>query len=73
MAGYADWMKELLTPVPDGRYKLTTFAADEVRGTVVATAEFHGTQIGEGGPHPSDGFDQGFRSVPCWLRSAQRT
>ena len=47
---YAEWMKGLLTPVPDGRYKLTAFAADEARGTVVASAEFHGMQTGEGGP-----------------------
>ena len=50
LAAYADWMKGLLTPVPDGRYHLTAFAADEARGTVVAAAEFHGTQTGEGGP-----------------------
>lgn len=50
LAEYAEWMKGLLTPVPDGRYKLTAFAADEERGTVVAAAEFHGTQTGEGGP-----------------------
>jgi ketosteroid isomerase-like protein len=50
LAAYADWMKGLLTPIPDGHYKLTAFAADEARGTVVAAAEFHGTQTGEGGP-----------------------
>ncbi|WP_299779471.1 ester cyclase [uncultured Roseobacter sp.] len=50
LAAYADWMKGLLTPVPDGRYKLTGFALDYARGTVVAAAEFHGTQTGEGGP-----------------------
>ena len=50
LAEYVEWMKGLLTPVPDGRYNLTAFAADEVRGTVVACAEFHGTQTGEGGP-----------------------
>jgi len=55
LAAYADWMQGLLTPVPDGRYKLTAFAADEARGTVVATAEFHGTQTGEGGPVPPTG------------------
>lgn len=55
LAAYADWMKGLLTPVPDGRYKLTAFAADEARGTVVAAAEFHGTQTGEGGPVPPTG------------------
>ena len=55
LAAYADWMKGLFTPVPDGRYKLTGFAADEARGTVVATAEFHGTQTGDGGPVPPTG------------------
>lgn len=55
LAAYADWMKGLLTPVPDGRYVLTAFAADEARGTVVAAAEFHGTQTGEGGPVPPTG------------------
>lgn len=47
---YVEWMKGLLTPVPDGRYVLTAFAYDEARETVVAAAEFHGTQTGEGGP-----------------------
>jgi len=50
LADYAEWMKGLLTPVPDGRYELTAFALDEARGTVVAAAEFHGTQTGTGGP-----------------------
>ncbi|MFT6076375.1 MAG: ketosteroid isomerase-like protein [Yoonia sp.] len=55
LAAYADWMKGLLTPVPDGRYVLTAFAVDEARSTVVATAEFHGTQTAEGGPVPPTG------------------
>jgi predicted ester cyclase len=55
LAGYADWMKGLLTPIPDGHYKLTAFAMDQARGTVVAAAEFHGTQTGEGGPVPPTG------------------
>ncbi|MFK7751100.1 MAG: ester cyclase [Sedimentitalea sp.] len=50
LAAYADWMKGLLTPVPDGRYVLTAFAWDAARSTAVASAEFHGTQTGEGGP-----------------------
>lgn len=50
IADYAEWMKGLLTPVPDGRYALTAFALDEARGTVVAAAQFLGTQTGEGGP-----------------------
>ncbi|WP_300034455.1 nuclear transport factor 2 family protein [uncultured Roseobacter sp.] len=50
LAAYADWMKGLLTPVPDGRYVLTAFAVDEARSCVIAAAEFHGTHTGEGGP-----------------------
>ena len=50
LAAYAEWMKGLLGPVPDGRYELTAFASDAARKTVVATAVFHGTQTGAGGP-----------------------
>lgn len=50
LSDYAEWMKGLLTPVPDGRYVLKAFAFDETHGTAVAAAEFHGTQTGEGGP-----------------------
>ncbi len=55
LAAYAEWMKGLLTPIPDGHYVLKAFAVDEARGTVVAAAEFHGTQSGEGGPVPPTG------------------
>lgn len=48
-------MKGLLTPIPDGRYELKAFAADEVRNIVLAFAVFHGTQTGEGGPIPATG------------------
>ena len=55
LAAYCDWMKGLLTPVPDGHYELTGFATDSCRNTVIATAIFHGTQTGEGGPVPPTG------------------
>jgi predicted ester cyclase len=55
LAGYADWMKGLLGPIPDGRYELKAFAEDAERGTVVAAAVFHGTQTGAGGPVPPTG------------------
>ena len=55
LAGYADWMKGLFGPIPDGRYELEAFAEDAERGTVVAAAVFHGTQTGEGGPVPPTG------------------
>lgn len=50
LADYTEWMKGLLTPIPDGRYELTGFAMDEDRGTAVSSAVFHGTQTGDGGP-----------------------
>ena len=55
LAGYADWMKGLLVPVPDGRYELTAFASDEGRNSVVAAAIFHGTHTADGGPVPATG------------------
>ena len=48
--GYSEWMKNLLTPIPDGRYELKFFAEDEERNCVAAFAVFHGTQTGSGGP-----------------------
>jgi len=55
LPAYVEWMKALLTPIPDGRYVLKAFATDEARGTVVGVAEFHGTHTGEGGPVASTG------------------
>ena len=54
LEGYAEWMKSILGPIPDGHYALTGFAADEERQTVIATAVFHGTNTGEG-PVPATG------------------
>jgi predicted ester cyclase len=48
--GYTEWMKNLLTPIPDGRYELKSFSLDEERQCVTAFAVFHGTQTGPGGP-----------------------
>ena len=55
LEGYTEWMKGLLTPVPDGRYELRSFAVDEDRNNVSAFAVFHGTHTGEGGPVPPTG------------------
>jgi predicted ester cyclase len=52
---YADWMKSLFTPLPDGRYEVKSFAADEERNNVIAYAIFSGTHTGEGGPCPPTG------------------
>ena len=55
LEAYAEWMKGLLGPIPDGRYELTGFAMDEGRVTAVAAAVFHGTHTGDGGPIPPTG------------------
>ncbi len=47
---YSEWMKNLLTPVPDGHYELKFMAEDKQRSCVAAFAVFHGTQTGPGGP-----------------------
>lgn len=50
LEAYTNWMKGLLTPVPDGTYELRSFAVDEDRRNVTAYAVFRGTHTGEGGP-----------------------
>jgi len=55
LQAYTDWMKGLLTPVPDGRYEVRSFAVDEERNNVTAYAVFRGTHTGQGGPVPATG------------------
>jgi predicted ester cyclase len=50
LEGYCEWMKNLLTPIPDGHYDLKFMAEDTERSRVAAFAVFHGTQTGPGGP-----------------------
>ena len=52
---YTDWMKGLLTVLPDGNYELKSFAVDHERNNVIAYAVFYGTHTGEGGPVPPTG------------------
>ncbi|MDU9002601.1 ester cyclase [Sedimentitalea todarodis] len=47
--GYAEWMKGLFVPVPDGHYELKSFAEDEEHGKVIAAAVFHGTHTVDAG------------------------
>jgi predicted ester cyclase len=49
---YADWMKGLLSFMPDGRYAVKSFATDEQRRNVCAYGVFSATHTGEGGPLP---------------------
>jgi ketosteroid isomerase-like protein len=50
LEAYAEWMKGLLVPLPDGRYELKGFALDAERDIVLGFAVFHGTHTGDGGP-----------------------
>jgi predicted ester cyclase len=52
---YTDWMKGLLTFIPDGRYEVKSFATDEGRQSVCAYGVFSGTHSGPGGPCPPTG------------------
>ena len=52
---YTDWMKGLLTFMPDGRYELKSFATDTARNNVCAYGVFSATHTGQGGPCPPTG------------------
>jgi len=49
LAEYADWMKGLMTIMPDGSYEVKSFATDSERNNVAAYAVFSGTHTGPGG------------------------
>ena len=55
LAQYTDWMKGILTLLPDAHYEVKSFAADTARNNVAAYGVFHGTHTGEGGPVPPTG------------------
>ena len=55
LKGYADWMRDLLIPIPDMRYELKSFSTDEAQSVVTAFAVVHGTQSGPGPVDPPTG------------------
>jgi predicted ester cyclase len=55
LAGYTDWMKGLLTFMPDGRYEVQSFATDEQRQNISAYGIFSATHSADGGPCPPTG------------------
>jgi predicted ester cyclase len=55
LQAYTEWMKGLLTFMPDGRYVVKSFATDNERGSVCAYGVFSATHTGEGGPCPPTG------------------
>jgi len=53
---YTEWMKGLMSILPDGTAEVRSFAVDEKRNNVAAFGVFRGTHTGEGGrcPRPVD-------------------
>ena len=52
---YTDWMKGLMSILPDGKYEVKSFAMDDERKNVCAYGVFSGTHTGQGGPCPPTG------------------
>src|SRR5258708_29217643 len=52
LEAYTEWMKGLMTILPDGNAEVRSFAVDETRNNVAAFGVFRGTHTGEGGPVP---------------------
>jgi predicted ester cyclase len=52
---YTEWMKGMLSVLPDARYEVRAFGTDEERDSVAAYGVFSGTHTGEGGPVPPTG------------------
>src|ERR1700742_1046593 len=55
LEAYTEWMKNLLTPLPDGTAEVRSFAVDDKRNNVTAYGVFRGTHTGDGGPVPPTG------------------
>jgi predicted ester cyclase len=55
LAQYTEWMKGIMTVLPDARYEIKSFALDTARNNVAAYAVFEATHTGPGGPVPPTG------------------
>jgi predicted ester cyclase len=55
LSQYTDWMKGLMTIMPNGHYEVQSFASDVERNNVAAYGVFSGTHTGPGGPCPPTG------------------
>ena len=55
LAQYTDWMKGLMTIMPNATYQVKSFATDPERANVAAYGVFSGTHTGPGGPCPPTG------------------
>ena len=65
LAQYTDWMKGIMTVLPDGRYEVKSFATDAARNNVAAYGVFHGSHTGERRPGSADGTSDQHRLRLC--------
>ena len=47
---YTEWMKGIMSVLPDAKYVVKSFGTDAERNSVAAYGVFSGTHTGEGGP-----------------------
>ena len=59
LEAYCEWMKGLLVILPGAGYEIKSFATDQARNNVTASAVLHGTHTGPGGPCPPTGKSTG--------------
>ena len=52
---YTEWMKGIITVLPDASYEIKAFATDQERNIVCGYGVFSGTHTGQGGPVPPTG------------------
>ena len=52
---YTDWMKGIVTVLPDARYEVKSFATDSARNNIAAYGVFFGTHTAASGPVPPTG------------------
>ena len=52
---YCDWVRDLLTALPDAKLELKSVAFDEARNTISIYSVLSGSHLGEGGPVPPTG------------------
>ena len=67
---YTEWMKGLLTILPDGDYELKSFAADEDRNNVIAYGVFSGTHTAKAAPFRRPGRAQRRTMSTSWTSRA---
>ena len=70
---YTEWMKGLMSILPDGTAEVRSFAVDEKPNNVAAFGVFRGTHTGEGGPVPRPVDPRKPTTSTSWTSAATRS